>query len=113
MNRPVSERGVFRALLPFDDAALKKVPRGPGVYLLYKGILPFYVGRSRVDMRQRLWCHLHGCGSRKIAVEKKEDLYFEFRAMLSVEQAEAELIEALGTYGLGSLRRESDPADWV
>jgi hypothetical protein len=106
-------RGIFMTrLLPFDEASLGKVPHFPGIYIVYKQG-PFYVGRSRTDMHLRLWKHLHGLGSRRIAVERQAGLWFEFCETWSPEQAEAILIRHLGTYRLGNLRRESDPADWL
>jgi excinuclease UvrABC nuclease subunit len=103
---------IFRAPQPFNDAAVREVPAGPGVYIIYKGEQPFYIGRSRVSIRERLWRHLHNGGSQKVAAELKSHLTFEYEEMWSESQAEAQLIEALGTVGLGNLRSESDPADW-
>ena len=50
-------------------------------------------------------------GSRKIGAANKANLMFEFKSMISVEQAEAIFIRELGTLGLANLRRETDPAD--
>jgi hypothetical protein len=38
-------------------------------------------------------------------------LLFEYEELLSVEQMEAQLIDAFGTTRAGNLRRETDPAD--
>jgi len=104
--------GIFRKFQPFNDISVDKVPSEAGIYIVYKDGQPFYVGRSRVDIHMRLWRHLHNRGSRKIAVEKKEELSFEYQCMLSVEQAEAQLIQELATHERFNLRRETDPADW-
>jgi hypothetical protein len=88
---------------------------GPGVYIIYdcRGA-PFYVGRSRVDIHHRLWCHATKNGSRKVrdALNRNDRLTFEWQEMLSPEQAEAQLISALGVMAAGNLRQETDPADW-
>src|SRR5664279_4743667 len=39
----------------------------PGVYVIYKNGDPFYVGRSRAYVSDRLKRHLSGNGSRKVA----------------------------------------------
>jgi excinuclease UvrABC nuclease subunit len=91
------------------------VPRGPGVYIIYnRDGEPFYVGRSRVSIHDRLRCHAARTGSQKVreALNRGEMLTFEWEEMLSPEQAEAQLINALGVIAAGNLRREADPADW-
>lgn len=35
----------------------------PGVYVLYRGDVPYYVGRAN-KLHDRLWHHADGCGSR-------------------------------------------------
>lgn len=107
--------GIFMKQLPFDSASVDKAPEAPGVYIIYlRNGPPFYVGRSRVNIRARLRRHVTRTGSRKIteALLKGTRLDFEFQDMASVEQAEAILIRGLGTITLGNLRRETDPADW-
>jgi excinuclease UvrABC nuclease subunit len=108
-------KGMFVMLKPFDAANVARVPNEPGIYLVYHtqpgGAKPFYVGRSRVSMYQRLLHHLRGTGSRKIAAANKANLLFEYQSMISVEQAESVLIRELGTLAYGNLRRETDPAD--
>ena len=106
---------IFRRPLPFDAATVDAfVPKGPGVYIIYLRWYPFYVGRSRVDIRERLLRHVIGAGSTKVAEALGWHmlLEFEFEEMISPEQVEAELIQALGTRVLGNLRSETDPADW-
>ena len=106
---------IFMQLLPFDPASVAEVPRAPGVYIIrLRDGTPFYVGRSRQDINERLWRHVTGTGSRKVmeALSKHTPLEFEYQQMISVEQAEAMLIRELGTIPLGNLRRETDPADW-
>jgi excinuclease UvrABC nuclease subunit len=106
---------MFRRRKSLTPANVNAVSRVPGVYIIYSAHgRPFYIGRSRINIRRRLLCHATGCGSRKIrrARERGEALSFEWKEMLSPEQAEAQLIKALGTFAYGNLRRETDPADW-
>ena len=106
---------MFRELQSFEPRSVQKVPNQPGIYIIYKDRQPYYVGRSRASMWDRLWKHVHKVGSRKIreALERGVKLEFEYQEMASVEQAEAILIENLGVVGFGNLRREVDPADWL
>jgi excinuclease UvrABC nuclease subunit len=108
-------KGMFMMVKPFDTPNVARVPNEPGVYVVYQSQQgspkPFYVGRSRVSMYQRLLHHLRGTGSRKIAAVNKANLVFEYQSMISVEQAEAILIRHLGTREYGNLRKETDPAD--
>jgi len=105
---------MFHKLKPFTDRNVKAVPRGPGIYIIYADGEPFYIGRSTRDIHERLWKHFTRTGSRKVAeaVSQGIALEFEYQEMLSVEQAEAQLIHAFGTYKFGNLRRETDPVDW-
>ena len=106
---------IFMQRLPFDPASVVGVPRAPGVYIIrLRDGTPFYIGRSRRDIHERLWRHVTGTGSRRVmeALSRHEPLEFEYQEMISVEQAEAMLIRELGTIRLGNLRRETDPADW-
>ena len=106
---------MFRPRKPLIPSTFMGVPHAPGVYIIYDGRgKPFYVGRSRVSIRDRLRCHAGRIGSRKVrdALNRGEKLTFEWEEMLSPEQAEAQLIAALGLVNLGNLRRETDPADW-
>jgi len=86
-----------------------------GVYVIHDLAGPIYVGRSRVNIQTRLRHHLRGTGNRVIAqalrVRASPSLRFEYQTMISVEQAEAQLIEALGSSNYANLRREVDPAD--
>jgi hypothetical protein len=85
------------------------------VYIIYDSNgTPFYVGRSRVSIHDRLRCHAGRTGSKKVrdALNRGEKLTFEWEEMLSPEQAEAQLIFTLGALAAGNLRRETDPADW-
>jgi excinuclease UvrABC nuclease subunit len=108
-------RGIFGFLRPFDESHVDRVPAMSGVYVIYERAGPIYVGRSRVNIRGRLRHHLRGTGNRVIAQALRLgtglSLRFEHQTMISVEQAEAQLIEALGTSKFANLRRESDPAD--
>ena len=91
------------------------VPDVPGVFIIYDGHgRPFYVGSSRVNIHARLRCHAGRTGSWKVrdALNRGEKLTFEWQETLSPEQAEAQLIAALGVIAAGNLRRETDPADW-
>jgi predicted GIY-YIG superfamily endonuclease len=107
---------MFRRPEPLEIANIQLVAPKPGVYIVYRTDTgqPFYVGRSRVDIRQRLLRHRNGTGSRRIhdALLRGVKFIFEWEEMISVEQAEAELILKLGTVEFGNLRREVDPADW-
>ena len=106
---------MFRRKLPLIPSKLTAVPHEPGVYIIYAGHgAPFYVGRSRVSIHDRLRCHTTKAGSKKVrdALNRGEMLTFEWEEMLSPEQAEAQLIAALGVVTVGNLRRETDPADW-
>ena len=103
--------------LPFSIENIHRVPPEPGVYIIYdkESRRPVYVGRSRVDIRQRLLCHFRHRGSRKIAeaLSRGTEFTFEYQPMMSVEQAEALLICELGNRNESfNLRRETDPADW-
>jgi hypothetical protein len=72
----------------------------------------FTFGRSRRNIHARLLCHRRVNGNRKIAEKiNKSKFKFEWEIMLSVEQAEARLIKALGTRKYFNLRPETDPAD--
>lgn len=107
---------MFRKLQRFEPAGVLSVPRKSGLYVIYKNDhTPFYVGRSRVNMFDRLWAHVNKRGSRKIkeALEQGIPLKFDYQEMISVEQAEAVLIKELGVLEYGNLRRETDPADWT
>ena len=106
---------MFKNLESFDEFNVRKVPHKAGVYIIYKNNgQPFYVGRSRISMFDRLWKHLQLNGSSRIrnALDKGERFNFEYQEMVSVEQAEAILIAKLGVIDFGNLRREADPVDW-
>ena len=106
---------MFRPRKPLIQPNVTAVPHGPGVYIIYDGHgRPFYVGRSRVSIHDRLRCHAGRTGSKKVcdALRCGEKLTFEWAEMLSPEQAESQLIDALGVVTAGNLRRETDPADW-
>jgi excinuclease UvrABC nuclease subunit len=107
---------MFMKLVPFDPVQVSRVPREPGVYIIYAKATnePVYVGRSRRDIHDRLQRHVTRQGSRKVAeaLSKFIPLEFEYQCMISVEQAESQLIKALGTMRFFNLRRETDPADW-
>lgn len=106
---------MFRPRKPLLLPNITAVPHGPGVYIIYDGRgRPFYVGRSKVSIHNRLRCHAGRTGSRKVrdALIRGDNLTFEWQEMLSPEQAEAQLITTLGVFTAGNLRRETDPADW-
>jgi excinuclease UvrABC nuclease subunit len=105
---------MFMKLRPFTAEEVGAVPAGPGIYIIYLADgTPFYVGRSLTSIHERLWNHVNCTGSRKVAEARNQGrlLKFEFQEMWSVEQAEAALIDRLGTRAYGNLRREIDPAD--
>jgi excinuclease UvrABC nuclease subunit len=105
---------MFMRLFPFDESHIKKVPIDPGVYVIYRGSRPVYVGRSRCNIQARLRCHHAKRGNRGIAIalDMGVPLSFEYACMISVEQAEAVLISFIGKENLYNLRKETDPADW-
>jgi len=106
---------MFRPKKPLQSDNLVHVPKGPGIYIIYlKSGDPFYVGRSLVNIRDRLSAHANRRGSRRVieALERGERLEFEWEELGSPHQVEAQLIAALGTTKYGNLRRETDPADW-
>jgi excinuclease UvrABC nuclease subunit len=106
---------IFRKLKMFNREEIRKVPGASGVYLVYikQSQKPFYIGRSRCDIRRRLFCHLNGIGSKRIKelLLKKTLLRFEWEELISVEQTEAILIRAHFNKCIGNMRKETDPAD--
>jgi excinuclease UvrABC nuclease subunit len=106
--------GIFSNKQPFNALNISLLPHFPGIYILYLQGRPVYVGRSRVSVKDRLNAHVKCRGSRKVAelVQMQRLLDFECEEMMSPEQAEAQLIEMLGTTEYGNLRGETDPADW-
>jgi excinuclease UvrABC nuclease subunit len=105
---------IFRNLVKFDSTHVLNVPSAPGVYIIYNSLgEPIYVGRSRVNINDRLRKHVMGKGNRGIAdlLTNSSDMWFEYSEMMSPEQAEAQLIAGLGTKAFGNLRGETDPAD--
>lgn len=107
---------MFMRRKPFTAINVSTVPKEAGVYIIYDRASreAVYVGRSRVSIYDRLNKHVTGLGSRKIAevIRRRVELDFEYQVLGSPEQAEAQLIQALGTTRLFNLRRETDPADW-
>jgi hypothetical protein len=100
----------------FTAGEIDRTPSCSGVYIIMRSGDPYYVGRSRVDIRERLRRHRAGSGSRRVAdlVRNTPDsnLSFTYECLTSVEQMEAQLIATLGTTRFGNLRGETDPADW-
>ena len=78
----------------FNLREIERTPTKSGVYEISDSAATIYVGRSRTSIRERLRNHFTGRGSRAIP-----------------EQAEAQLIRALGADRFANLRRETDPAD--
>lgn len=106
---------MFRRKAPFDEIYVRDVPPDPGVYIVYELTgQPIYVGRSGTSIRSRLQAHLRRRGNKNIslALSYGVPLQFEYELMNSAEQAEAILIQELGTRQFYNLRRETDPADW-
>ena len=84
---------MFRPKQPLVPSSLRAVPKGPGVDIIYNSRgTPFYVGRSIVNIRDRLICHAERRGSRKVreALSRGEMLSFEWQELLSPHQAEAQ-----------------------
>jgi hypothetical protein len=106
---------MFRPKKPLLVSNLGAVPNGPGVSIIHSADgSPFYVGRSIVSIHARLYAHATKRGSRKVTAPLNggKELSFEWEELGSPHQAEAQLIDALGTTKYGNLRRETDPADW-
>jgi len=99
---------------PFTPNGVFNVPNCRGVYVIERNGTPFYVGRSRNSIYERLRRHVNGDGSRKVAeiLNSGATLTVDYLCGDSVEQMEAQLIDYLGTTQFGNLRRETDPADW-
>ena len=104
---------MFSRKRSLDIGNLIHVDNVMGVYIVYRNGEPFYAGRSTVSVRDRLQAHVMGRGSSKIraALARREALQFEWEEMQSPQQAEAQLISALGLVKAGNLRQERDPAD--
>jgi hypothetical protein len=106
--------GIFRPLRPFCEAEVGLAPPLPGVYIIYDLAGPIYVGRSATSVRDRLQAHLARRGSGVIAqalcIGAGGSLMFEYEPLISDAQAEAILIDKLGTHAFANLRRETDPA---
>jgi excinuclease UvrABC nuclease subunit len=106
---------MFRRKKPLVLSSMTQVPNCSGVYIVYtKNGVPFYVGRSIVNIHARLVAHAQMRGSKKItdALRRGEQFDFEWQELYSPHQAEAILIAQLGVKTAGNLRRETDPADW-
>ena len=91
---------MFRPKKPLLVTNLGAVPKVPGVYIVYVADgSPFYIGRSIVNIYNRLYAHASSRGSKKIneALKRGQKLSFEWEEMGSPHQAEAQLITALGT----------------
>lgn len=114
----LSEGLMFSTRRPFDVVRVSAVPCESGVYVVYDLAGPIYVGRSRVSIRDRLMAHVTGRGNRNLTLARHVgaagSLTFSFLSgIVSVEQAEAQLIQALGVTQFANLRKETDPADWA
>jgi predicted GIY-YIG superfamily endonuclease len=97
----------------FNVANIANVPRESGVYIIFEPAGAFYVGRSGVDIRRRLFAHLTGTGSQNVKLARKinevaASLTFTYALIPRVNQREVEsyLIAALGTARLANMRRE-------
>lgn len=103
---------LWSRMLPFDEASLVRVPLHEGVYVIHHDRRPYYAGYSN-DLRRRLTEHLKHRGSRKIreGMDRGWTFTFTYAELASYQQAEAFLLDNLGTVGLGNLRRETDPQD--
>ena len=98
----------------FTKDGIYGIPSCSGIYIIKRNGDPYYVGRSRRSIQERLQRHVTGSGSRKVAglLGSSDRLTVEYECLSSVEQMEAQLIADLGTTRFGNLRRETDPADW-
>ena len=97
---------------PFDSIHVGKVPHTSGIYVIFDIAGPIYAGRSRVDINQRLWSHLHGSGNKNLALAMRvgasRSLTFSYCCLAREDQADVErlLIAALGVAKFANLRRE-------
>ena len=98
----------------FTKDGIYGIPTCSGIYIIKRNGDPYYVGRSRRNIYERLQRHVSGSGSSKVAglLKGSDRLTVEYECLTSVEQMEAQLIADLGTTRFGNLRRETDPADW-
>src|SRR5690242_6245463 len=111
----------WHKLQQFNKSWVDAIPAGTcGAYVIHQFTRPLYVGRSR-DIKNRLRDHLALRGNRYVAlaVRNGDFLTFTYLEASSEQQAEKELIAALGgpvLPGLGpstlaNLVSGSDPAD--
>lgn len=98
----------------FTENGVTHVSNCPGVYIIERNGTPYYIGRSRVSIQDRLKRHVKGTGSRMVAalLGGSDRLTVEYECVGNMEQMESQLIQHLGTTRFGNLRRETDPADW-
>ena len=98
----------------FTENGIGKVSTCAGVYIIERNGTPYYIGRTRVSIRGRLWRHWQGKGSRMVAtlLGGSDKLTVEFECLGNMEQMESQLIAYLGTTKFGNLRKETDPALW-
>ena len=103
---------LWSKLQAFEESALLRVPAKEGIYIVHYQNKPFYAGHSS-NLRHRLAEHLKCRGSRKVkeGIQAGWKFTFTYAELMSYQQSEAILLDALGTVGLGNLRRETDPAD--
>jgi excinuclease UvrABC nuclease subunit len=96
----------------FDLSGVNSAPSCSGVYTIFQGGKPIYVGRSRVSILVRLQNHYAGRGSRCVDSQRGENAFgwtYEFDCVMSPEQLEANRIRDLSPPC--NERGERDPAD--
>ena len=93
-----------------SDLGVDGAPNCRGVYIIWAGGRPFYVGKSR-GIRGRLREHFSGAGSSAVASILNQNASIGWEALCgdSDEQMESQLMKHLGTTSLGNLRIETDP----
>ena len=93
-----------------SDMGVDGAPTCRGVYIIWAGGSPFYVGKSR-SIRSRLREHFSGAGSSAVASILNQNATIGWEALCtdSDEQMESQLMQHLGTTSLGNLRIEPDP----
>jgi hypothetical protein len=104
--------GVFTRAKPFTHDNISAAPNAPGVYIIYHRRKPFYVGRSKTSIRDRLNKHFRFRGSRNVREKPNHELSFEAEALSNPVQAESFLIAALGVRERVNLRWEFYGPDW-
>lgn len=68
----------FTGKIAFTEIQLKALPLTPGVFILYDMMNPVYLGRSRSDIRIRLFANLRGSSRPAIATVLRKGVFLSF-----------------------------------